>query len=58
MTNHVHLVAIPRRPDSLAKAVGQAHWRHTIRFNRRYGRSGHLWQGRFYFLSFGADAPW
>ncbi|MCB1020414.1 MAG: transposase [Bryobacterales bacterium] len=48
MTNHVHLVAIPRRPDSLAKAVGQAHWRHTIRFNRRYGRSGHLWQGRFY----------
>jgi REP-associated tyrosine transposase len=25
MTNHVHLVAVPQRPDSLAKAIGQAH---------------------------------
>ncbi len=48
MTNHVHLVAIPQRADSLARAIGQAHWRYTMRFNRGYGRSGHLWQGRFY----------
>jgi putative transposase len=48
MTNHVHLVAIPQRPDSLAKAVGQAHWPHTMRFNRRHGRGGHLCHGRFY----------
>ena len=26
MTNHVHVVAIPRRADSLAKALGQTHW--------------------------------
>ena len=44
MTNHVHLVAIPQRATSLARAVGQAHWRYTIRFNRRYQRSGHLWR--------------
>ena len=48
MTNHVHLVAIPERPDSLARALGQSHSRYAQRFNRRYGRSGHLWQNRFY----------
>jgi REP element-mobilizing transposase RayT len=36
MTNHVHLVAIPKRAESLAKAIGQAHWRDTMRFNRLY----------------------
>jgi len=25
MTNHVHVVAVPRRADSLAKALGQTH---------------------------------
>ena len=25
MTNHIHLVAIPERPDSLARAPGQSH---------------------------------
>jgi len=48
MTNPVHLVAIPRRPASLALAIGQTHWRYTMRFNKHYGRSGHLWQNRFY----------
>ena len=48
MTNHVHFVAVPRRADSLAKTLGQTHWRYAMRFNRRYRRSGHLWQNRFY----------
>ena len=48
MTNHVHFIAIPRCADSLAKALGQTHWRYAMRFNRRYRRSGHLWQNRFY----------
>ena len=48
MTNHVHLVVVPRRPMSLARAIGQTHWRYTMRFNKRYSRSGHLWQNRFY----------
>lgn len=45
MTNHVHVVAVPRRADSLAKALGQTHWRYAMRFNRDRRRSGHLWQG-------------
>ncbi len=48
MSNHVHLVAIPERSDSLALALGQLHCCYARRFNRRYRRSGHLWQNRFY----------
>jgi putative transposase len=48
MSNHVHLVAIPERSDSLARALGQLHCSYARRFNRRYRRSGHLWQNRFY----------
>jgi len=48
MTNHVHLIATPREPESLAKAVGRTHWLYTQYVNRLHGRSGHLWQNRFY----------
>ena len=48
MTNHVHLVAIPRVEDALAKAVGRTHFRYAQYLNRFHRRSGHLWQGRFY----------
>ena len=48
MTNHVHLVAIPRREDSLQRAVGRTHYLYTQYVNRLHGRSGHLWQGRFF----------
>jgi putative transposase len=48
MTNHVHLVAIPARPDSMSGGVGGAHRRYTEYFHRRYRRSGRLWQNRFY----------
>jgi len=48
MSNHVHLVATPLAGDSLAKAVGRAHWLYAQYVNGLHGRSGHLWQGRFY----------
>jgi putative transposase len=48
MTNHVHLILIPSRPDSLAKAVGRTHWLYAQYINRLHKRSGHLWQNRFY----------
>ena len=48
MANHVHIVAMPQAEDSLAKAVGRAHFRYTQYINRFHKRSGHLWQGRFY----------
>src|SRR3990172_2440139 len=46
--NHMHIVAIPQAEDSLAKALGRAHFRYTQYINRFHKRCGHLWQGRFY----------
>ena len=48
MTNHVHLLAVPRREDSIARAVGRAHMRHARRVNRLNSWTGHLWANRFY----------
>ena len=47
MTNHVHLLLTPQRPDSaslLMKHLGQ---RYVQYINRTYKRSGTLWEGRF-----------
>src|ERR1035437_4222082 len=48
MTNHVHLVVIPRHADSMALALRHTHGRYASYLNARAGTSGHLWQGRFY----------
>ena len=48
MTNHVHLLVVPRTETSLAEALGRAHWRYSQAVNRSHGWSGHLWQGRFF----------
>jgi len=48
MTNHVHLVAVPGKPDSLGKAIGRTDFFYTQYVNRLHGRSGHLWQNRFH----------
>lgn len=45
--NHVHLIAVPERKESLNPAVAEAHKRYSRRINFREGRRGHLWQGRF-----------
>lgn len=47
MTNHVHLIAVPKTKESLAKAVGEAHRRYTSMINLRENWKGYLWQGRF-----------
>lgn len=47
MTNHVHLLVTPERPDSaglMMKGLGQ---RYVQYVNRTYRRSGTLWEGRF-----------
>jgi len=48
MSNHVHLIAIPQRPDSLAAALKQVHGRYAAYFNALHASSGHVWQGRYY----------
>jgi putative transposase len=48
MDNHVHLVAVPKGADSLSNTLHMTHMRYAAYANRRHGRQGHLWQGRFY----------
>ena len=48
MPNHVHLIVVPERENSLAKALGRTHYDDAIYLNGRRRRSGHLWQNRFY----------
>ena len=46
MTNHYHLVV--ETPDgNLSAGMRQLNGVYTLRFNRRYGRVGHLFQGRY-----------
>ena len=47
MNNHVHLIAVPVSPNSLSKAIGEAHKNYTRRINFNNGWRGYLWEGRF-----------
>ena len=48
MTNHVHLVALPETPASLANTFRHTHARFAQYWNTHFQRTGHLWQNRFY----------
>jgi putative transposase len=48
MSNHVHLVVIPHREDSLAATLKNTHGRYAGYWNVRRKSSGHVWQGRYY----------
>src|SRR5579871_6903054 len=48
MSNHVHLIVVPHRADSLALALKNTHGRYASYWNAAHQSSGHVWQGRFY----------
>ena len=48
MPNHVHLVVVPERSDSLAQLFRHVHRRYSRRINFREQWRGHLWQERFH----------
>ena len=47
MTNHVHLLLTPAAHDSAALLMKHLGQRYVQYINRRYKRSGTLWEGRF-----------
>ena len=47
MTNHVHLVAVPRDAESVALALRGVHTVYAMQYNTRHRGTGHLWQGRY-----------
>lgn len=48
MTNHVHLIAVPKEVESLAHGIGEVHKRYTRMVNFREEVRGYLFQGRFF----------
>jgi putative transposase len=48
MNNHVHVIAVPEREDSLSKTLARTHSEYASSLNRTQQRSGHLWQNRFF----------
>lgn len=47
MTNHVHLLLTPGWPEACTNLIRDLGRRYVPYFNRRYGRTGTLWEGRY-----------
>ena len=47
MSNHVHLLLTPAAPAACAGLMRELSQRYAWHFNRRYLRTGTLWEGRF-----------
>lgn len=47
MTNHVHLLMTPTREEGCSKLLQRLSLLHTQYWNRKYRRSGTLWEGRY-----------
>jgi putative transposase len=58
MSNHVHLVAVPQKENSLGQTLHDTHTTYALRFNKREGVSGHLWQCRFYSCALDESHLW
>jgi putative transposase len=48
MPNHVHLLAVPQRANSLAQGIGRSNLMYTQYVNRTYDHTGRLWQNRYF----------
>ena len=46
MTNHIHLIAVPKSEDSLSRTLQIAHTGYSKYLNAKYGFTGHAWEGR------------
>ena len=47
MTNHFHLLVTPNTPMALERMMQLVASRYTNHFNRQYGRTGTLYEGRY-----------
>jgi putative transposase len=45
--DHVHLLLLPPSAEALSRVMQSLGRRYVAAFNRRHGRSGTLWEGRF-----------
>jgi putative transposase len=48
MPNHVHLIAVPERPNSMSAALRLTHADFARHFNLKHRTCGHVWQARYF----------
>ena len=48
MNNHFHLLLVPPKDHSLGRCIHGATFRYAQYFNRKYKRTGRLWQNRYF----------
>ena len=48
MSNHIHMIIVPKSEESLAKSLRAAHTRFALHINRAQDWTGHLWQNRYW----------
>lgn len=48
LPNQIHLIAVPRDTDGLARAIGETNRRYTLYVNGKDNLRGHLFQNRFF----------
>jgi putative transposase len=58
MTNHVHVIAVPKFEYSLSCVFRDTNGLYAVYFNRKYDFSGHLWQARFYSCTLDEERLW
>jgi putative transposase len=58
MTNHVHLILVPKHAEGLGLLLKQTHQTYATHFNLHTGESGHLWQGRYFSCPLDEDHLW
>jgi putative transposase len=58
MTNHVHVIVVPDKKESLSSAMRDCLSDYALYFNKRYSYKGHLWLQRFYSSVLDPDHLW
>jgi putative transposase len=58
MENHVHFVLTPGAANSLARFFSRLHTWWAMWVNRKYGRTGHLFQSRYHSSPLGEQHCW
>jgi putative transposase len=58
MTNHVHFIVTPREEDGLSRTMKNVQQTYVHYFNRRYERTGGLFEGRYRSLVIDSEAYW
>ncbi len=57
MSNHVHSLLEPTRPEDLPKIMHWLNWYTAMCFNRLLHRSGHFWEQRYFQYGFSRHRP-